>query len=98
LVLVVLILVLQMVALVEIQFLIPRLLRLLLDELLPLVVVLAQKLVWLAILAALVVVALMGVQMDIGAVVAYLVKAMLAEQDSLVTPHMVLVAEEGLAQ
>jgi hypothetical protein len=45
LVLVVLIQVLQMVALVEIQFLIPRLLRLLLEELLPLVAVLAQKLV-----------------------------------------------------
>jgi hypothetical protein len=98
LVLVVLIPVLQMVALVEIQFLIPRLLRLLLEELLPLVAVLAQKLVWLAILAALVVAALMGVQLGIRAVVAYLVKVMLAGQDFLAAPHMVLVAEEGLAQ
>jgi hypothetical protein len=40
----------------------------------------------------------MEVQMDIRAVLAYLVKVMLAGQDSLVAPHMVLVAEEGLAQ
>jgi hypothetical protein len=46
----------------------------------------------------LVVVALMEVQMDIRAVKALLVKAMLAGKDSMAVRHMVLVAEEVLAQ